>query len=284
MDHHVLLQNNCLKVTISPLGAEIQSILDKNGVERLWNGDEQYWTGRAPVLFPFAGGMRDGVYLYRGKEYPMAKHGFARRKLFALECANETSATFLLNEKVADYPFDYELRVRYTLHENEIQVDYLVKNAGCDDMYYGIGCHEAYMAPGGVEHYRLVFEKDELLCNYPLEGNNIGHTPVPMLNNEKVLPLKEEYFAIDAMVFLEVRSRSVTMENDLNGQKVRVDYPGFDRLLVWKKPGAPFVAIEPWHNAPDFVDAGHALIAKPGIVHLIPGEEKVHTHTIAFIG
>lgn len=284
MDHHVFLQNEHLKVEISPLGAEIQSILDKDGTQRLWNGDAAYWTGRAPVLFPFAGGMKDDYFLYRGKKYPIAKHGFARRKLFRAEEVTENTATFLLDEPIADYPFAYALRVRYTLMENAILVDYIVTNNGDDDMYYGIGCHEAYMTPGGVEHYRVVFDKKENLLNYPLENNCVGHVPTQMTFNEQVLPLKEEYFAIDALMFLEVRSRSVTLESDLNDKKVKVDFDGFDRLLIWKKPGAPFVAIEPWHNCPEFEDAGHELITKTGIVHLNPGEEKTHTHRITFIG
>ena len=35
----VTLKNEELTVKISTLGAEIQSIEDKNGVERLWQGD-----------------------------------------------------------------------------------------------------------------------------------------------------------------------------------------------------------------------------------------------------
>lgn len=284
MAEHILLKNDFLTVDISTMGAEIQSVLDKDGTERIWNGDAQFWTGRAPVLFPFAGGMKDDYFLYRGKKYAIAKHGFARRKEFKAETVTENSATFLLDEPVADYPFDYALRLRYTLEGNAIKVDYIVSNNGNDHMYYSVGCHEAYMAPGGVENYRLVFDKEETLLNYPLEANCVGHVPEQLTCNEKVLPLKEEYFAVDALMFLEVNSRGVTLENSLNEKKVRVDFPGFDYLLVWKKPNAPYVAIEPWHNAPEFVDAGHELITKTGIVHLFAGEEKTHTHLITFIG
>ena len=284
MAEHIFLKNEFLTVDISTMGAEIQSVLDKDGVERMWNGDAQFWTGRAPVLFPFAGGMKDDYFLYRGKKYPIAKHGFARRKEFKLEDANEQCATFLLDEKIADYPFDYALRVRYTLKDDAIEVNYIVSNNGCDHMYYAVGCHEAYMAMGGIENYSLIFEKEETLLNYPLENNCVGHNPEQLTFNEKVLPLKEEFFAIDALMFLEVNSRSVTLVNSMNEKKVKVDFPGFDYLLVWKKPGAPFLAIEPWHNAPEFEDAGHELITKTGIVHLFAGEEKTHTHVITFMG
>ena len=284
MAEHILLKNDFLTVDISTMGAEIQSVLDKDGTERIWNGDAQFWTGRAPVLFPFAGGMKDDYFLYRGKKYAIAKHGFARRKEFKAETVTENSATFLLDEPVADYPFPYALRVRYTLQDNAIAVDYIVSNNGDDDMYYAVGCHEAYMAPGGIENYRLVFDQEETLLNYPLENNCVGHIPEQMTDKEKVLDLKEEFFAVDALMFLEIRSRAVTMENTLNEKKIRVDYPGFEHLLVWKKPNSPFLAIEPWLNEPEFEDAGHELISKTGIVHLEPREEKAHHHLITFIG
>ena len=35
--------NEELSVEISPLGAEIQSVVDKNGVERMWQGDPNVW-------------------------------------------------------------------------------------------------------------------------------------------------------------------------------------------------------------------------------------------------
>ena len=51
MDPHVFLQNEHLKVEISPLGAEIQSILDKDGTQRLWNGDaEKYLLANAKKI------------------------------------------------------------------------------------------------------------------------------------------------------------------------------------------------------------------------------------------
>ena len=58
----VTLKNEELTVKISTLGAEIQSIEDKNRVERLWQGDPAIWKGRAPILFPVAGGFKDDGY------------------------------------------------------------------------------------------------------------------------------------------------------------------------------------------------------------------------------
>ena len=49
------IANNYLAAEISPLGAELQSITSRDGANWLWHGDAQWWTGRAPLLFPVVG-------------------------------------------------------------------------------------------------------------------------------------------------------------------------------------------------------------------------------------
>ncbi len=66
-----------LTVTVSPLGAELQSVTDDRGDDWLWDGDPRWWTGRAPILFPTVGVSSDGAR-FGGKTYPLGKHGFAR--------------------------------------------------------------------------------------------------------------------------------------------------------------------------------------------------------------
>lgn len=72
------IENEFLRVSAEDSGAELRSItLRKNGKEFLWQGDPSVWYGRAPVLFPVVGQLLDGKYSYNGREYELAKHGFA---------------------------------------------------------------------------------------------------------------------------------------------------------------------------------------------------------------
>ena len=103
----VTLKNEELTVKISTLGAEIQFIEDKNGVERLWQGDPAIWKGRAPILFPVAGGFKDDGYELDGQWYGMPKHGFAKTEEWAVESADEEEATFLLTAQKPGFPFRY---------------------------------------------------------------------------------------------------------------------------------------------------------------------------------
>lgn len=47
------IHNEALTVTVSELGAELQSIRSADGTEVLWQGDENYWSDRALNLFPY---------------------------------------------------------------------------------------------------------------------------------------------------------------------------------------------------------------------------------------
>lgn len=273
------IRNDRLTVTISSKGAELQSIRDANGVERLWQGDPAHWAGRAPILFPVAGALRDDCYYLDGRRYTMPKHGFARTVEWRLEGAGEGEAVFVTAEKRDGFPFDYELRARFTLDGASLRVAYEARNTGDGAFYYGLGAHEAYATPGGIEKYTLAFEKPEALVCTALEGSLIRRETFALDAQGGVLPLRYAYFAQDALVFLSLESRAVTLRG-ADGRTIRVAYPGHDVLLLWTKPGAEFLCIEPWLNAPDFVDSDMQIERKPGCVRLAPGERATRAHTI----
>lgn len=274
------IRNEALTVTVSSLGAELQSIRDANGVERLWQGDPQYWSGRAPILFPVAGGFREDCYELDGKRYPMPKHGYVRKLEWRVESAENTAVTFVIDQKHEGFPFDYQLRARFALIGAALTVSYGVTNTGKETFWYSVGSHEAYATPEGIEAYEIVFDEEEKLDNYPLAGNQILREPVTMAEKTRVLPLKYEYFAVDALVFRTLKSRGVTLRSAAHGREIRVDFPKHDTLMFWTKPGAGYICIEPWCNAPDFVDADLRIDHKPGFVRLAAGETETRLHTI----
>ena len=85
---------------------------------------------------------------------------------------------------------------------------------------------------------------------------------------------------MDALVFRTLKSRGVTLRSTLHNREIRVDFPGQDTLMFWTKPGAGYICIEPWCNAPDFVDADMRIDHKPGFIRLVPGATVSHTHVI----
>lgn len=276
----VTLKNDQLTVVISSLGAEIQSIVDAKGVERLWQGNPEVWQNRAPILFPVAGGFRNDGYELDGKWYDMPKHGFAKFAEWAVESSTSACAVMLLTEKAPGFPFDYEFRTIYTLEDNRLKVDYSVKNTGDKTFWYSVGGHEAFQTPGKIEDYELVFDQPETFGRYELVGNLIKREPDIIAQSTNVLPLTYEMLDHDAVVFRNLNSTAVTLRSKAHDRQVRVEYAGNPTIMFWQKPGAEYLCIEPWNNSPDFLDAELDISRKPNFICLKPGESESRAHAI----
>lgn len=281
----ITLQNDALCVRIKTLGAEMTSIRNKDGVERLWQGDPTFWSGQAPLLFPVAGAFRDDEYILNGKTYSMPKHGFARTRLFQIEAQSEASATFLLSGEAAwheGFPFDYALRVRYTLEANRIKIEYLVQNLQDTPLYACIGAHEGYACPDGIEAYELLFDEDEggFVQNSLLSGGLMTRTAQAMPLENNALALRNQDFEDATLIFLTLKSHGVTLRRRGGAAIAHVDFSDFHYLLVWTIPGAPYLCIEPWSNHPDFENTDKQLPAKPGVMAIAARQEQTLTHTL----
>ena len=68
----ITLKNQSLTIRIAEMGAELKSIR-KAGVEYLWEGRPEVWSGSAPLMFPICGGLRNDTYRYAGKEYTITR-------------------------------------------------------------------------------------------------------------------------------------------------------------------------------------------------------------------
>lgn len=284
MYKEVKISNDRISAVISTCGAEFKSIR-VDGREILWNGDPEFWGWQAPILFPICGGLKDGKFIYDGKEYFLKKHGFVRGAEFELEKADETSAVFLFRsskETLEQYPFEFELRAIFTLEEATVKVDYSVRNLSAGTMYYSVGAHEAYACPEGIEEYSILFEKTEDLKATRLIGDTLGHDAETIMENTNELPLKREYFEKDALVFPNIRSRRVTLKNRATGYSMELDFESNEQLLFWTKPGAGYICIEPWCGLADYVDTDYRIEHKKAIKSLESGEERVHTHKMIF--
>ena len=278
------LSNDHLKVAINSFGAEIISI-NKNGKEFIWEGDEKFWTGHSPVLFPICGGLKDDKFYYVGKEYSLPKHGFAKRREFKIESATKEKAVYLLcsdEETLKMYPFQFELRIIYTLEVNKVTVEYNVKNLTDGEMYYSIGAHEAYSCPGGIDNFSIKFEKEEEFNSMVLEGPLVTTDTFEVAKKSDKLKLSVDLFTVDSLIFKDLKSRKAWLVNDVTGEGIEISYEGFDYLLLWTIPGAEYICIEPWCGIPDYVNSEYDITKKAGIIKVGKGETSVKTHSMIF--
>ena len=285
MSSTLYLKNSSLTVSISTMGAELQSVRSSDGVDYLWCGDPSVWSGRAPIMFPICGALKDNAFIHNEKEYSLTKHGFAKLCEFDVIESDDTHAVFRLtssDELRQRYPFDFIFDVSYTLSGNSLLVEYRTENTGVDTMYFSVGAHEAYSTPEGIEQYTVTFEKEEKLYATDLDGVLLSKKSTKILDEGRVLALKQEHFAIDALIFRDIKSKSVTLSHKDGKRSIKVDFDGFDNLLLWTKPNAKFLCIEPWCGIPDFSDADGILSHKAGITSLMAKKQFSRRHTITF--
>jgi D-hexose-6-phosphate mutarotase len=88
----IVIRSERLVAEISPHGAELTRLRDQDGKDLLWNGCEKCWTGRAPLLFPIVGALRNNAAVVDGKIFSMRQHGFARNKQFSVVSAAHPNA------------------------------------------------------------------------------------------------------------------------------------------------------------------------------------------------
>ncbi|MBQ8531871.1 MAG: aldose 1-epimerase family protein [Clostridia bacterium] len=278
----ITIKNDYLTAKINEVGAELKSLVC-NDTQYIWTGDERFWAGSAPLLFPICSGLKDDEYYLDGKKYTLQKHGYARFCKFEVENQVEDSVTFLLcsnEESLKQFPFRYELRVTYTLENKTLKVKYDVKNLSDDTMYFSIGAHEGYYCPEGIEEYDVILPEAETLDSTVLEGNVLGNNKVRIIENSNRIALKYDYFAVDALVFKDMKARSAVLKNRNNGKAVKVTFEGCDYFLLWTKPDAPYICLEPWCGISDNKDTDKNFKTKEGIRQIAAGGNFVNEHSI----
>ncbi|RPE05669.1 aldose 1-epimerase family protein [Chitinophaga lutea] len=275
------ISNDYLQVRFSAHGAELQSIIRKDyQLEYLWSGDPAFWGKKSPVLFPIVGGLKNNTYRYKGREYQLGRHGFARDMTFTVTLHTATSINFSLRdseETLRNYPFPFNLNIRYTVQDATLLVNYEVQNMGDDMMYFSIGAHPAFRVPLEqdtiYEDYALHFNETETAGVWPLSpGGQIEAAPLPYLEQTRQLPLKKSLFYKDALVFKNLASTSIAIRSHKTAHGVDVSFPGFPYMGIWSAKDADFVCIEPWCGIADTVNASGELTEKEGILELRPDE------------
>lgn len=272
-----------LFVEINSKGAELWRVYDKEGKDYLWEGNSEFWGRRAPTLFPICGGMIDDSYTYNGTRYSMPKHGFCRDAEFVLESATKSRAVYLIqsNEgRKALFPFDFEFRIIYTVKGAALTVEYKVNNRGENTMYFSVGSHEAYACPEGIEGYSIEFEKPEYLQSLVIEDSLIQVDKTVIGEDITSLPMDYRYFTVDALCFKNLLSKRVSLVG--HGRRVDVEFEGFEYVLIWTKPNAPFLCIELNCGIDDYVGHNGRIEEKEGIISLEKGKEFCRSHTMRF--
>ncbi|OAQ40756.1 aldose epimerase [Pedobacter psychrophilus] len=256
----IVLENEELKVTINPKGAEIISLIDKNDhTEYIWSGSKDIWGFNAPHLFPIVGALKDNTLLVDGEKYHLNRHGFARTSTFRKIEAAPQQAIFEIRydeEFLKVYPYKFEFQVVYHLKGRTLETLYKVINMDDKTVYFSVGAHPAFNVPlvkgENFEDYSIKFQYDEKLIAHQINPEGLFNgvtTEIPTNNQE--LSLTKSLFENDALVFKNIRSRAITLKSKFSTKTVKVEFPHFNYLGLWTKADAPFICLEPWLGCSD---------------------------------
>lgn len=283
--------NNCAVLGLD--GAQLNS-LQKDGREYLWQGDAKYWSGQAPVCFPIVGVLPEGKSSAFGKECRMKRHGVARINPFEILKKHKNSVTFVQRSSEQTrkaFPFDYELKIKYTIVGNTVTNEYIITNSGSEKLPFAIGGHPAFNCPidgdEAFEDYTLIFDKAiDKPCLRPDHESGLVDVEVKydVMQGRNTLEMRHELFEEnDALIFENCASSQATLLGK-NGRGVKIEFQDMNNLLVWSAVGnAPFVALEPWNGLASCSDEDGIFEHKRGITVLEPDETVSYKFKITMI-
>jgi len=280
----VTISNAILSATINTLGAELISLV-KNNKNYIWQVDEMYWNKTSPILFPIVGRLKNDSYTFNGKTYQLPRHGFARNMEFSFDKKSNSQVIFELNESEetkTNYPFDFKLLVAYTLMDNELVIEYFVRNQSDEVLPFSIGAHPAFAISDKFENYSLQFNNEDTFETHHLENESFNGKTTLVETKNNAIALKYATFEKDALVFKQLKSNEVILKNK-DKAILKVNFDHFPYLGIWTKQNAPFICIEPWCGLADSSNHNGNFEEKEGINYLSAGEDFLRAMRIEIL-
>lgn len=279
-----ILKNEKLEVELNAKGAEIIKIIgQQDHLNYMWKRDPKLWANSAPILFPIVGALQNNECRIDGKTYTMTQHGFARHNEFMTHQKSDTCIEFELNPNediLKQYPYLFNLKVIYTLTDNQLECRCVVKNTDSQMIYFQIGGHPAFACPfmenESSNDYYIEFSDYETLqqkiINVALRG--MSYEKKLLFDHEKRFFVRQTMFDNDAIVVKNMKSRDICLKS-LNHQKsIRFYMNNFNHLGIWTgQHVGGLLAIEPWVGHNDYVGFTGEFKDKEGVVALPVGEE-----------
>ncbi|WP_419897661.1 aldose epimerase family protein [Roseomonas sp. USHLN139] len=283
-DSTITLRRDAALLEIAPLGAEPRR-WRVGGQELLWDGDPAYWPQVSPVLFPVVGWCRGARIRHDGRDYPMGVHGFAAAARFELQQQDAASATLRLRDSAASraqFPFAFDLAIRYRLRPRGFSARFRLHNPGEVPLPYALGLHPGFRSEPGAAGRRIRFDRAEAPEVPVIAPGGLfsdQRRVVPLAG--RVLPVTPALLAQEAVCFLDLASRSLRFDNG-DGGTISLRMRGMPHLALWSPPGASFLCLEAWTGHGDPVGFEGEITEKPSMRLLPPGGTACHLASFGF--
>lgn len=217
--------------------------------------------GGIPILFPICGNLPDNIFTYKGKEYSLKQHGFARDSAWKVaDQSTDDSAKIILSltsnsETKSVYPFDFELVFSYEIQGNKLTILQSFLNNSEEEMPFSAGFHP----------YFWCRNKTKLQLNIPAtEYQDQITKKTYSLDN----PLDYNEEEID-IIFKSINGNNTGFIDQERKLKLSIDYSDlFSSLVFWTVKRKDYICLEPWSAPRNALNTGENLI------YIQPGETK----------
>lgn len=240
-----VIENENYRISISSVGASITNIYDKvNAIELEHQIDDGGWDFQDIVAFPAIG---IGEYKFNGQILKNPKrHGLVRDRDFLCTKPAKNSALLTYNSSDVDfkyYPFQFSLRILYTIEKNTLFITYNVRNNSNQTMYFHIG-----------NQIGLRVNKEAVidLCKnniyFPLIGDFVNVGKKEKLH-DMIMVDPNLFEMLDTIVLLN-KTGQVILKTNTHTFTFDMDSP---LISIWTNPHNPnFVCIDPWWGVPEY--------------------------------
>ncbi len=209
--------------------------------------------GGIPILFPICGNLPDNSYTYKGQQYTLKQHGFARdlpwevTEQLTQGCA---SLTLVLNSNEQTrtvYPFDFQLAFTYQLVGNTLAIRQRCTNYSSEPMPFSCGLHPYFETPNKnqlqFEIPATEFQDQKTKTTHPWLGEFD-------FNSDE----------IDA-AFLPLSRQSATVSDNSRQMQLQLSWDNtYSTLVFWTLKGKDFYCLEPWSASRNAINTGEQLI------------------------
>ncbi len=224
--------------------------------------------GGIPILFPICGNLPNNTYTYKGEQYTLKQHGFARD--LPWEVTNQVTndlvgLTLVLNsndQTRAVYPFDFQLAFTYQLKGNTLEIQQRYTNHSTEPMPFSTGLHP----------YFFTSDKTKLEFEIPASQYQDQIT-------KEVHPFSGTFDLsrdeID-VAFRQVNGSSASVADTGRRLKVTLSYSDlYSTLVFWTVKGKDYYCLEPWSAPRNAFNTGDHL------TQLAPGASYEASVTLA---
>ncbi len=224
--------------------------------------------GGIPILFPICGNLPNNTYTYKGEQYTLKQHGFARDLPWEVtnQVTNDLVAlTLVLNsndQTRAVYPFDFQLAFTYQLKGNTLEIQQRYTNHSTEPMPFSTGLHP----------YFFTSDKTKLEFEIPASQYQDQIT-------KEVHPFSGTFDLsrdeID-VAFRQVNGSSASVADTGRRLKVTLRYSDlYSTLVFWTVKGKDYYCLEPWSAPRNALNTGDHL------TQLAPGASYEASVTLA---